>query len=351
MLQDAGFQDTIEFVQQNPHPRLWRLLGEVTLNQLDLESAIKCFVNCSDYYSIQFIKRIQYIDDREKLRAEVAAYFGRFDESEQIYASLDRRDLSLDLRLRLCDWQNVYQILSQDKSLAIDDRQIERVNQSLGDIYFDRKKYPLALVHYEQGRCYDQMADCYYQMEEFDSLQRLADSLPDGHAALPKLGRQFASVGLAGASTKAYLKMGDVKSAVDACIGLNQWDEAFKIAESYHLTDISALLAQYAQHLLDNKKFASAIELYRKVNYRDQSAKLLYDWAEEAVTQGKTLLHIKKLFVLAAMELDQYNQSKAKVSSALAFLGKYFNSHFEILANFWEWNRHGSHHGQDYFAN
>jgi WD repeat-containing protein 35 len=313
MLTEIGFQETFQYVQQNPHPRLWRLLGEATLQSLDLESANKCFVNCSDYYSIQFIKRIQYIDDREKLRAEVAAYFGRFDESDQIYTSIDRRDLSLDLRLRLSDWLSVQQIMDQDKSLAIDDRLVERVKQSLGDLYFDRKKYAQALPHYEQGRCYDRMSDCYYQMEEFESLQRLADSLPDGHGCLPKIARQFSSVGMAAASVKTFIKVGDIKSAVEACIQLNQWDEAFKIAETYDLTDITTLLAQYAQHLLDNKKYASAIELYRKVNYCDKSAKHLFDWAEEAATQGKPLLQIKKLFVLAAMELDQYNQQRSKV--------------------------------------
>jgi WD repeat-containing protein 35 len=34
-------------------------------------------------------------------RAEVAVYFKRFDEAEQLYFKMDRPDLAVDMRMRL----------------------------------------------------------------------------------------------------------------------------------------------------------------------------------------------------------------------------------------------------------
>lgn len=39
-------EDTYSFIEQNPHPRLWRLLAESSLAKLDLEVADKAFVRC-----------------------------------------------------------------------------------------------------------------------------------------------------------------------------------------------------------------------------------------------------------------------------------------------------------------
>jgi WD repeat-containing protein 35 len=47
--------------------------------------ADKAFVRCHDYQGIQFVKRLKLISDRAKQKAEVAAYFRRFDEAESIY--------------------------------------------------------------------------------------------------------------------------------------------------------------------------------------------------------------------------------------------------------------------------
>lgn len=37
------------------------------------------------------------MDDKQKQRAEIAAYYGKFDEAEGIFREIDRKDLALDL--------------------------------------------------------------------------------------------------------------------------------------------------------------------------------------------------------------------------------------------------------------
>jgi hypothetical protein len=60
------------------HPRLWKLIAETALEQLDLSMAEKAFVACSNYAGIQFIKKLNSLNDRVKQRAEVSAYFQRY---------------------------------------------------------------------------------------------------------------------------------------------------------------------------------------------------------------------------------------------------------------------------------
>ena len=42
-----------------------------------------------------------------KQKAEIACWLGRFDEAEEIYKTIDRKDLALDMRRKLGDWPRV----------------------------------------------------------------------------------------------------------------------------------------------------------------------------------------------------------------------------------------------------
>jgi WD repeat-containing protein 35 len=49
LLASNGLKDSAAFIEDNAHPRLWRLLAETALEKLDLPTAEKAFVACSDY--------------------------------------------------------------------------------------------------------------------------------------------------------------------------------------------------------------------------------------------------------------------------------------------------------------
>ena len=73
LLDKVGIKDAQAFIEENPHPRLWRLLAEAALQQLEFDVSEKGFVACSDYQGIQFIKRLRELQNRNMQRAEVAA--------------------------------------------------------------------------------------------------------------------------------------------------------------------------------------------------------------------------------------------------------------------------------------
>ena len=95
LLHNVSMQDAYQFVEDNSHPRLWHLLAEHAMDNLNLVIAEKAFVQCSDYHGIQFVKQLQTSDDVLKQQAQIASYFKRFDDAEKLYAELDRSDLAM----------------------------------------------------------------------------------------------------------------------------------------------------------------------------------------------------------------------------------------------------------------
>lgn len=49
LLEKVGLKDALGFIEENPHPRLWRLLAEAALESLDLTMAEAAYVRCKDY--------------------------------------------------------------------------------------------------------------------------------------------------------------------------------------------------------------------------------------------------------------------------------------------------------------
>uniref|UniRef100_A0A1I7X466 Intraflagellar transport protein 122 homolog n=1 Tax=Heterorhabditis bacteriophora TaxID=37862 RepID=A0A1I7X466_HETBA len=91
LLERVKIQEASEFIEKNPHPRLWSLLAEVALNKLDIPTAEHAYVMLQDYSGLQFCKRLQRILNNDVKRAEVAAHLGKLEEAERIYIDTDRR--------------------------------------------------------------------------------------------------------------------------------------------------------------------------------------------------------------------------------------------------------------------
>jgi WD repeat-containing protein 35 len=65
-------------------------------------------------------------------------------------------------------------------------------------------------------------------------------------------------------------------------------------------------LARMAQQLMERNQKIEAIELYRKANKNTDAARLLAEIAQELREKNAPLLLIKKIYVLAAFEVDSY---------------------------------------------
>ncbi|XP_031567757.1 WD repeat-containing protein 35-like isoform X2 [Actinia tenebrosa] len=320
LLEKVGIADAYQFIEDNPHPRLWRLLAESSLERLDLEVADKAFVRCQDYQGIRFVKRLVKLDDESKKKAEVAAYFKRFEEAERLYLEMDRRDLAVELRVKLGDWFRVVQLLKTGGGGG-DDQLLEQAWNAIGDYYADRQKWQNAVTYYVQGRNQERLAECYYMLEDYNGLESMVNSLPENHKLLAEIAAMFRSVGMCEQAVVAFSKTNKIKEAIDCCVHLNQWDQAIQLAKEHNVKEIDTLLAKYASHLLEKNKILNAIELYRKANHFIDAAKLLFKLAQETANPRTNPVRGKKLYVLAALLIEEYHEH-IKMSSRKTAGGK-----------------------------
>uniref|UniRef100_F6XA62 WD repeat-containing protein 35 n=1 Tax=Xenopus tropicalis TaxID=8364 RepID=F6XA62_XENTR len=307
LIEKVGIEDASQFIEDNPHPRLWRLLAEAALEKLDLPTAEQAFVRCKDYQGIEFVKRLGNLQSESMKQAEIAAYFGRFVEAEKMYLDMDRRDLAIGLRIKLGDWFRVLQLLKHGSGDS-DDALLEQAYNAIGDYFADRQKWVNAVQYYVQGRNQERLAECYYMLEDYNGLEVLANSLPENHKLLPEIARMFVTVGMCEQAVAAFLKCNLPKAAVDACVHLNQWNKAVELAKNHNMKEIGSLLAKYASHLLEKNKTLDAIELYRKANHFLEAAKLMFKIAEDEAKKRSKPLRVKKLYVLAALLVEHYHE-------------------------------------------
>ncbi|CAB4060083.1 WDR35 [Lepeophtheirus salmonis] len=141
LLEKVGLKDALAFIEDNPHPRLWRLLAEAAIETLDLTTAEAAYVRCKDFAGIQFVQE-----------AYCAAWFNDYDKTEKLYLEIDRKDLAIDLRKKLGDWFRVVTLLKSGS--GGNDAQMEEGWNAIGKTIILRgikslpKVFKLELVQY-----------------------------------------------------------------------------------------------------------------------------------------------------------------------------------------------------------
>jgi WD repeat-containing protein 35 len=231
----------------------------------------------------------------------VATYFGNWNEAEQIYNAMDARELSIELRENMGNWKKVIQLCS--KPGFADESKLLRAQNMMGDYYAERQMWAPAKAFYLKTNNIQMLMKAAYHLDDFDGLSALVRTLPRGTAYLKEIGLQFQSVGLCEEAVSAFLLGEEPQAAVDCCVLLNEWKRAIDLATEHKFPQTEGLLTKYASHLLRKKEYFQAIELYHKANRCTDAAKLLSQLASK---QGGNPLRAKKLYVLAALEMERY---------------------------------------------
>lgn len=107
------------------------------------------------------------------------------------------------LRKKLGDWFKVLQLLKLDSDKRIlddndimetdllsatvgtgTDVQLEEAYNEIGDYHFERQNWKLAFKYYIVSRNIERQADCLYVLEDYDSLSKIMDQLPENSELL-----------------------------------------------------------------------------------------------------------------------------------------------------------------------
>ena len=115
---------------------------------------------------------------------------------------MDRRDLAINMRMKIGDWFRVVQHIRSGKLFRVvtffyvcrfpaqpilihfaalmlglrlcsgggDDKLLRQAWNAIGDYYADRQRFQKAIAYYLQGANQDRLADCYYAIEDYKGL-------------------------------------------------------------------------------------------------------------------------------------------------------------------------------------
>jgi WD repeat-containing protein 35 len=195
----AGYQ----IADKSPHPRLFRLIAESALEALDLTTAEKAFVRCEDYHAIQLVRQLREMTDKMKARAEVAVYLKKYDEAEAMYREIDRKDLAIQMRKRICDYPRVVQLLQTGGG---NDHLMREAWDKIAEQYADRFKWKKASQYFRQSRNIERLADCLYRLELFQELADLRVDVPDGTPLLNSLALKFSNLGMHDEAVDCFIR-------------------------------------------------------------------------------------------------------------------------------------------------
>ena len=121
-----------------------------------------------------------------------------------MYAFKQLRDLAYQMRKKIGDWFKVAHLLKSGSLKKIHDTdpdllegdmllstnsggsdiQLEEAYNAIGEHHAERQKWDLAVKYFILGRNLEKQADCYYILEDYDSLCKVMDQLPENSELL-----------------------------------------------------------------------------------------------------------------------------------------------------------------------
>ncbi|KAL0238794.1 hypothetical protein PCE1_004486 [Barthelona sp. PCE] len=310
LLDEVSLKDAFQFINDNPHDRLWRMLGRYALSVENLDIALKAFIRCSDYPSIQFVKSIHKIKDNYRLQAKIYTFLGDFDIAERLYLTNDRLDLALSLRQQLGDYSRMYEIIESSRD-AIDVANFEsqQLNEFLGKYFFEKSKYSQAVEFLENSTEYRILIDSYFYLNRFEKMVELKPVVFETKTSstIQYLSEKFLISGQISHAVDCLIELELYNMAVDLCVEHAQWGLAMKLYNRYkddtRLTNVSLLREKLADHLIRSGKIRECITLSKIAGDDLRLAKLIMTTVDNHLHLLNNV-EIKKLLIVAVLRLE-----------------------------------------------
>lgn len=123
------------------------------------------------------------------------------------------------------------------------DALLELTWNNIGDYHADRQHWDKAIVYYSKAKNSDKQADCFYALEDWDSLGELMVTLHEGSPLLHSIAKKFVHVGIC-------------THAVSYVNHLNSTKKNNKIVRSFLFIFLNAHML-YVIRFVDSKKIVA----------------------------------------------------------------------------------------------
>ena len=239
------------------------------------------------------------------------------------------------MQMKLGKWDKVTEIMSKSNNLnkssqALDDN-MKMAYNNYADELFEKKDYDKALENYEKSSNIKGMINTHFAKEDYEKAAKMLEVIPEEDEYLEELGDKFNGIGMCEEAVKAYVKHGNIRKALQTYIKNNKWEEAIGLSADNDFIYMEDLIKKFSDNFKKSGHKMDLVNLYKKAHMSAEVYKHLIDVAVDMQKIKLSPLIIKKIYVLAALELERY---KAQINEQI-------NEEASMLDNTIEVNKNG----------
>ena len=316
---DTGksLEEIYDYVSKNPSKKLWQSLSKRAMEELDFDTAHRSMLQMNDFDGLEFLKQVKNVEDPEIQKAEIAQFNSQYDEASKLYAKTGRNDLNLAMLMKLGKWDKISEIMNKsgNKSGVSKGDMQKMAYNNYADELFDKKEYDKAEENYRKSGNIRGLTNCYFAKEEYDKAAKMLEVIPEEDEFLEELGNRFLGLGMCQEAAIAFTKHGNIRKGIESYISLNKWEEAIDLSAKNGFVYMEELVKKFSDEFRLSGKKLDLINLYKKANMSVEVNKYLNEIASDMKKANLSPLIIKKIYVLAALELERY---KAQINEQIS---------------------------------
>ena len=301
----TDLKEAFDYATKHPCMAFFSTITKKALDKNDLDTAQNAMLQTGDFEGLEFLKSIKNIEDDEIKKAEILQYNSNFDEASKRYNKMNRGDLNLAMQMKLGNWDKVTDIMSKNNTNSKDEN-LKMAYNNYADELMEKKDYNKAEENYEKAGNIQGLANVYFAKEDYMKAANILEVIPEEDEFLEEMGDKFRGVGMCDEAVKAYIKHGNINKAMETYVANNKWGEAIELSRKNDFLNMEQLTNKFSSEFIKSGRKLDLVELYNKANMKTEVNKYLIEIAGDMRRIRLGPLLIKKIYVLAALELEKY---------------------------------------------
>ena len=308
--QITDLKPALDYASKKPCNTFYSKITKKALEKLDFDTAQTAMLQTGDFEGLQFLKKVKNIEDDELKKAEILEFNNNYDEASNKYNKMGRNDLNLAMNIKLGKWDKVTDMMSKNDDK---DENLKIAYNNYADELYEKKDYDKAEDYYKKSGNLHGLINTYFAKEEYNKAAEMIDVIPKEDEFLEEMGDKFRGVGMCQEAVLAYTKRGNLKKAMETYIENNKWGEAVELSRENDFYNMEQLTNKFGTEFIKNGRKLDLVELFNKANMKLKVNKYLIEIACDMWKLKAPPLIIKKIYVLAALELENY---KSRISDS-----------------------------------
>ena len=293
-----------DYATKHPCKTFFNSITKKAMENLDFDTAQKTMLQTGNFDGLDFLNKVKNIEDNDLKMAEISQYNNNFEEASKQYTKMNRTDLDLAMNMKLGKWDKVTDLMS--KTTATKDDNLKIAYNNYAEELMEKKDYDKAEENFEKSGNIHGLTRVYFAKEDYDKAVNMLEVIPEEDEFLEEMGEKFNSIGMCDEAVKAYIKCGNILKALQTYVENNKWKEAIELSAENDFINMENLTNKFGSEFLKSGRKFDLVELYRKANMRNNVFKYLNEIAIDMRKIHLSPLLIKKIYVLAALELEVY---------------------------------------------